>query len=217
MHHGDSEYNGSINANKERGKLTDRQRQVLDFIRDTIGQKGYPPTVRDIANHLDIVSLNAVRRHLKSVEKKGYIHVEPGKSRGIKILDEDSGELGAKLPIVGKIAAGPLSTADEDIEGHVVVDPDFWGEPESLFLLRVKGDSMEPYITEGDMVVVRRQSYADPGEIIVALVENEATVKQIVLKDTRYFLHPFNPVYEDMPTGEDFRINGKVIGLIRKY
>ncbi|MCD4782968.1 MAG: transcriptional repressor LexA [Candidatus Eremiobacteraeota bacterium] len=217
MHHKNSEYNESGSENKDRGNLTDRQSQVLGFIRATIEQKGYPPTIRDIANHLDIVSLNAVRRHLKSIEKKGYIHVEPGKSRGIKLLDEVSSSQQAKVPLVGKIAAGPFSLADEDIEEHLIMDPDFWGEPEDLFLLKVKGDSMEPHIKEGDMVVVKRQSYAAPGEIIVALVENEATVKQIILKDTRYFLHPFNPAYEDISTGEDFRINGKVTGLIRRY
>lgn len=217
MHRGNSEYNKPGDGNKGRGNLTDRQRQVLDFVRDAIEQKGYPPTIRDIADHLDIVSLNAVRRHLKAIEKKGYIHVDPGKSRGIKVLDEISMGPQVKVPLVGKIAAGPFSIADEDIEGHLIVDPDFWGEPEDLFILRVKGDSMKPHIKEGDMVVVRRQSYADPGEIIVALVENEATVKQIILKDTRYFLHPFNPAYEDMIAGEDFRINGKVIGLIRRY
>ena len=209
---------GSLNGYPKKKKITDRQKQVLDFIRESVEDQGYPPTVRQIAAHLDIVSLNAVRRHLQALEKKGHIRVEKGRSRGIQLLEEVQSPVQENYaPLVGRIAAGPLSMAFEEREGEVMLDPEVWGESDELFLLRVKGDSMEPHIKEGDMVVVRRQPYADSSDVVVALVEDEATVKQFMVSDGKYILHPFNPAYEDIPTGENFRINGVVIGLIRKY
>jgi repressor LexA len=200
-----------------KGKITGRQKQVLDFIRQTIEERGYPPTVRDIAAHLNIISLNAVRVHLASLEKKGCISVEANTSRGIRILTEEGELPQVSIPLVGKIAAGPLSAAIEEIEGSMVMDQDFWGSTDDLFLLTVKGDSMEPHIHQGDLVVVRRQPNANPGDIVAALIDDEATVKQLAQSGGKYRLHAFNPAYNDIEVGDNFRINGKVTGLIRKY
>ncbi|MCE1246899.1 MAG: transcriptional repressor LexA [Firmicutes bacterium] len=201
-----------------KGKITGRQKQVLDFIRHTIDMRGYPPTVRDIASHLSIISLNAVRVHLSALEKKGYISVEANTSRGIRLLLEENPQIPSSvIPLVGKIAAGPLSAAIEDREGGMVMDQEFWGSTDELFLLRVKGDSMEPHIHPGDLVVVRRQQNADPGDIVAALIEDEATVKQLVKSGGKLRLHAFNPAYQDIEIGDNFKINGKVTGLIRKF
>lgn len=207
------------NSSQKRN-LTKRQEQIHVFIKNTIKEAGYPPTVREIASHLNIVSLHAVRRHLQALETKGCIKVFPRKSRGIQLIIDEDFSLESKeasIPLVGRIAAGPLSSAIEDIEGRVIIDPDLWGSPESLFMLRVKGDSMEPFIENGDLVVVKRQPYADPGDIVAAIIHDEATVKQLLIKDRQYILHPLNPSYEDILVDENFRINGKIIGLMRKY
>jgi len=212
-HQNQTDSNISTNSGKKK-KLTARQEQVLEFIKKSIDTDGFPPTVREIAGFLEIVSLNAVRRHLQALEKKGYLEIEPGKSRGIKLFQDDVHW--PQLPIVGKIAAGPMTTAVEDVEGQVVVDPDFWGDTRDMFLLRVRGDSMYPKLEDGDLVVVRRQPFADPGSLVVALMGEEATVKQLVKKDGRFYLHPLNPAYPDIPIESGFSINGLVVGLIRK-
>ena len=210
-------YTGMDEKAEKKRKLTARQLQVLNYIRECHEDQGFPPTVRQIASHLDIVSLNAVRRHLQALEKKGYVNVEKGISRGIQLVEGMQSEASNSIPLVGRIAAGPLSMAEEEIEGKIVMDRDLWGNSSDLFLLTVKGSSMEPDIQEGDMVVVRRQPYANPFDIIVALVDDEATVKQLLVNKGKYFLHPINMAYDDIPTGEGFRINGVVIGLIRKF
>ncbi len=202
--------------------LTDRQRQVLDFIRRAIRADGFPPTVRDIAGHLGIISLNAIRRHLQALEKKGFIVVEPGKSRGIRIVGDDGESLvdvgESRVPLLGHIAAGPFSTAVEDVEDHFLMDPGYWGDTAEVFLLRVRGDSMSPRLEPGDLVAVHRQSHASPGDLVVAIVDDEATVKELVMtRQGTFLLHPANPAYDDIPLGPGFSINGKVIGLIRKF
>jgi repressor LexA len=206
---------------EKKGKITARQKQVLEFIRNYINRDGFPPTVRDIASCLKIISLNAVRRHLLALEKKGYIRIEPGRSRGLQLLDQsgqgmsDSQEW-SKVPIMGKVAAGPLTTAEQDIEGYLSIDPDFWGESDEMFLLRISGNSMYPKMEEGDLVLVRRQSYAEPGNLVVAVDNDEATVKQLITKRGKRYLHPLNPTYEDIELSGSFSINGVVTGLIRK-
>jgi repressor LexA len=208
-----------MNKNCKKNLLTDRQEKVLEFVKDFLEAEGYPPTVRDIAKSLNIVSLNAVRRHLLAIEKKGRIRLEPGKSRGIQILEEPEKQIDEerKIPILGRVAAGPLCPAEQDIEGYLDIDPSFWGNSDEIFLLKVKGDSMFPKMEDGDLVVVRKQSSAECGSLIVAVDgDNEATVKQLIKKDGRYLLHPLNPLYKDIETDESFSINGLVIGLIRK-
>lgn len=217
MYENEDIYPEMVEITEKKRKLTARQEQVLNYIRECQEEQGFPPTVRQIASHLNIVSLNAVRRHLQALEKKGHVNVEKGISRGIQLLETVQHETSNSIPLVGRIAAGPLSMAEEEVEGKIIMDPELWGNPEDLFLLTVKGNSMEPDIQEGDMVVVRRQPYANPFDIIVALVDDEATVKQLLINKGKYFLHPINRAYDDMPTGEGFRINGVVIGLIRKY
>lgn len=204
---------------KKNNKLTGRQQQVLDFIIETIKVEGYPPTVRDIAAELGIISLNAVRRHLQALSKKGYIQLEPGKSRGIQVVEElspISSVESTRVPILGRVAAGPLTEAIQDAEGFVSLDEGFWGDTRETFMLRVRGDSMYPRMEDGDLVIVRNQSNANPGQLVVARVEDEATVKKLIKKGDKYYLHPINPDYEDIPVNENSVINGIVMGLIRK-
>jgi repressor LexA len=208
-------------TDEKKGKLTARQKQVLEFIRNFIGREGFPPTVRDIAGTLKIVSLNAVRRHLLALEKKGYLRIEPGRSRGIQLLDQvDKNTFEPadwkNVPIMGKVAAGPLTAAEQDIEGYLSVDPNFWGGSDDMFLLRISGNSMYPRLEEGDLVMVRRQAYAESGSLVVALENDEATVKQLITKNDRKYLHPINPAYSDIELSGTFSINGVVVGLIRK-
>lgn len=199
-----------------KGALTGRQEEVLDFIKSFLNDNGYPPTVRDIAGQLRIISLNAVRRHLQALEKKGCIQVEAGKSRGIRLSENQARQTRGEIPILGRIAAGPMSEAIEDVEGHLSLDSNLWGETENLFMLRIKGNSMNPRFEEGDLVVVKRQNYAEPGSIVVALSEGDATVKQLLSKRGKYILHPFNQAYSDIPITESVQITGKVVGLLRR-
>ncbi|MDQ7823750.1 MAG: transcriptional repressor LexA [Candidatus Eremiobacteraeota bacterium] len=197
--------------------ITPRQKEIFDFLFQFTEERGYPPTIREIASHFRIISLNAVRVHLKALERKKLITVENSRSRGIHIHNSYSPE--GQLPIVGRIAAGTPMAAVEEKEDLVSLDGSFWGSADSpLYLLKVKGDSMDPEIQDGDLVVVRHQRHALPGDIVVALIEGEATVKKLVRRPGGDFvLHPLNPSYQDIEPGERLALSGKVVGIIRKY
>jgi repressor LexA len=194
--------------------VTPRQKEIFEFLLDFIEERGRPPTIREIASHFRIVSLNAVRVHLKALEKKKFISLEKGCSRGITITRLEHGQ--PELPLVGKIAAGAPLLAVEHREDSAVLESSFWGSDKNLFLLRVSGDSMSPYILDGDLVVVKPQTDASAGDIVVALIDGEATVKKLMHRSGRIVLHPLNRAYEDMEPQEDVTINGKVVGVIRK-
>ena len=200
-----------------RKKLTNRQQEILDFIKKYIEKPGYPPTVREIGGAFDMSEKGAFD-HLKAIEKKGYIRRDPRKPRAIEILDfvaaRHRQEI-TEVPIVGKIAAGEPLLAEHNIEGTLPL-PGGMVSDDNAFALRVKGDSMvNAGIFDGDYVVVKGQSAAEQGDIVVALLEDEATVKRFYLEDDKIRLQPENPV---MPPifAKNVVILGKVIGLFRR-
>jgi repressor LexA len=193
--------------------LTERQSKILNFIEDFISSHGFAPTIREIANHFKIVSLNAVRQHLLKLQDKGLIDIASHQSRGIKL----PGLTGIRIPVVGRVAAGVPILAAENIESFFAVDRTFLRQTEDIFALKVKGDSMTPAIQDGDYVLVKCQDSANLGETVVAVIENEATVKVLSKIDNRLVLHALNPKYKDILLSEETIINGKVIGLIRKF
>jgi len=217
-------------------KLTQRQRAVFDFIRERVQQEGRPPTVREIGSRFSFSSTGSVRTHLRALEKKGYIRKQAAISRGI-VLEQAAraaadiqppiapitrkGWTTREVPVVGRVAAGPPILAVEDIEEILELDEDILPSRGELFALRVSGDSMvNAGIKNGDLVFVRRQPTAEPGDIVVAIVNGEATVKSYQPEGGTICLKPanenFTPIYVDAKTG-DFSIVGKVTGMMRRF
>ena len=201
--------------------LTARQRNVLEFIIKHVTQHGYPPSIREMGAEFDIKSLRGVTVHLDALERKGFIRRERS-SRGITILrpnaDASRGEL-VSVPILGTIAAGVPLLAVENREGELLVPRSMLGTADSAFALHVKGDSMvDAHILPGDTVIIRPQQTADEGDLVAALIGDEATVKRLRLQDGRAMLVAANPAYEPIPMQEkDGGLIGKVIGLMRSY
>lgn len=200
--------------------LTPRQREILDFVKEFTLESGYPPSVREIGRHFHIYP-RAAFDHLKALERKGYLRRRQTKSRGIEILDFTERRHGISIrevPVLGRVAAGKPTLAVENIEDVVPLARD-WAEGEEVFLLRVKGESMSPYILSGDYAVVRCQSSADNGDVVVALIDDEATVKRFFLKGDKIFLKPDNDAWETVTVEKGsggLQILGKVIGIFRK-
>lgn len=197
-------------------KLTSRQREILNYITEEVMHKNYPPSVREICKKMSLSSSSTVHAHLKALEKKGYIKRDPTKPRAIEILDhpENTKKKTRLIPLVGQVTAGVPVFAEENIENYLAL-PEEIVKGDSVFLLRVKGDSMKNAgILEGDLVVVRQQPSAENGEIVVALLGDEATVKRFYLETGYVRLQPENPDYEPLIT-DDVRLLGKVIGLVR--
>jgi repressor LexA len=198
-------------------RLTERQQQVYDFLAAYLAATGYPPTLQEIAKHLHISGNLGVLRHLKALERAGLITRTPGSSRSITLLDRGENE-SVLLPLVGTVRAGLPQLAIEEVEAHIAVDRALVKARDS-FLLRVKGDSMiEAHIVAGDLVVVRPQSNAENGEIVVALIDGEATLKRFFHEGTSIRLQPENaslqPIIVAADT-QDVTIVGKVTGLCR--
>lgn len=202
--------------------LTVRQRQVLIFISEYLAEKGYPPSVREIGEAVGLTSSSTVHMHLSTLQKKGYLRRDPTKPRAIEIRwDETSGAKTDRspvrnVPLLGQIAAGQPVLAAEQVEEVFPLPVEFVGE-DTVFMLRVKGDSMhDAGILDGDYVVVRQQPKAETGEIVAALVGGEeATVKRLRKHDGVVELVPENPAYEVMAFTEGVEILGKVISVIR--
>ncbi|NLM44688.1 MAG: transcriptional repressor LexA [Clostridiales bacterium] len=200
--------------------LSKKQIEILEFIKKELATKGYPPSVREICEAVNLKSTSTVHGHLEKLEKKGYIRRDPTKPRAIEVLDSNSYIFSKKeiveLPIVGKVTAGQPILAQENIEDTFPIPIDFVGNKVS-FMLVVKGDSMiNAGILDGDYVIVQKQSYANNGDIVVALLDDEATVKRF-FKEKNYFrLQPENPIYEPIIT-ENLLIIGKVTGVLRKF
>jgi repressor LexA len=200
------------------GVLTLRQKEILDFLRRTVLAQGFPPTVREIAERFGIVSLNAVRRHLLALERKGHVELNPCCARGIRVLGVEHGrERPMRLPLLGRVAAGNPSAVWDDPEEVVELSPELWSRDHNLFMVRVKGDSMVPEFHEDDLLVVKAQQSASPGDVVVAVVDSEVTVKRLVHKNGKPVLRANNPVYPDIKLGRNAFLNGKVVGLIRRY
>ena len=180
-----------------RPPLTARQREVLDFVRHFMTRVGYPPTVREIGSHFGFVP-RSVFDHLKALERKGYLRRDPAKSRSLQLLDASLSPSARtssyrELPILGRVAAGQPLLSDQNIEGTSVVPQD-WVNDDEAFLLKVQGESMiGAHICPGDQALVRRQSTAENGDIVVALLNDEATIKRILFKPDGIVLQPENP------------------------
>lgn len=199
--------------------LTERQREVLDFISDSIRKRGYPPTLREIGSHFGIRSTNGVNDHLRALEKKGFLHREDLKSRALRPLmtEEDMVE----VPVLGKVAAGQPLLAVQNYEDTVKIDRFFIGQNREVFALRVKGESMiEAGIFDGDYVFIRKQLQASPGEIVVAMIGDEATVKRYYPEGDTIRFQPANATMAPIIVRKrDFRsvnLLGVVIGMYRK-
>ncbi|UFS69872.1 transcriptional repressor LexA [Geomonas sp. RF6] len=197
-------------------QLTSRQQQVLDIITEYFNEYGYPPSLRDIGKKLSVSGTLGVMKHLEALEKKGYIRRHEGSSRGISLVQQAQG---TALPIVGTVRAGALHPAFEDIQGYFAVDQSQLRGGGSFFL-RVKGDSMiHAHIKEGDLALVRPQPTAANRDIVVAMVEGEATLKRFYREGRQIRLQPENPNYSAIIVKEgegEVSIVGKVVGIYRQ-
>jgi repressor LexA len=197
--------------------LTKRQQEIFDFVKKYVGEHGYPPTVRDIGKAIGLTSSSTVHAHLANLERLGLLRRDPTKPRAIEVLKDKAKEVVAPagLPVVGQVAAGQPVLADENIEEYVPV-PGIAGGDDGEFVLRVKGDSMKDAgILEGDYVIVRRQETAGDGDIVVALVGEEATVKRFFRENDHVRLQPENETMEPIRTREA-QVLGRVVGLCRR-
>jgi repressor LexA len=197
--------------------LTARQQKILDFIRKEVREKGYPPSVREIGEAVNLSSSSTVHSHLERLEKLGYIRRDPTKPRAIEILSESSTAPAPviNVPLIGRVAAGSPILAEQNVEDIYPLPKDFVLY-EDAFMLKVRGDSMiETGIFDGDLVVVRRTTDARNGEIVVALVGEEATVKRFFREKDCIRLQPENSAMEPIMV-KDVTILGKVTGLLRK-
>ena len=200
--------------------LTKRQQEIFDFIKKYSAKYGYPPTVRDIGKAVGLASSSTVHAHLANLEKIGLLRRDPSKPRAIEMLDKAADSVKSLvrpngLPLVGQVAAGQPVLAEENIEDYVEV-PGVAGGEDGEYLLRVRGESMKDAgILEGDFVVVRPQDTATDGDIVVALVGEEATVKRFFREDDHVRLQPENSAMEPIRSKE-VRVLGRVVGLLRR-
>jgi repressor LexA len=210
-------------------ELTSRQREVFDFIRAFIKERGYPPSVREIGERFHIYP-RAAFDHLKALERKGYLKRRESMSRGLELLVYQEFEplrphgkrvekpLIREIPILGRIAAGRPTLAVENIEGTLAL-PEEWTREGETFLLKVSGESMSPFILPGDLVIVRSQPSAENGDVVAILIGEEATVKRFFKKGKRIELKPDNERWETIRLEEgagEIKILGKVVGVFRK-
>lgn len=199
-------------------EITQRQKAVLQFISEYIARSGYPPTFQEIADAFGIVSKHGVVRHLRALERKGYITRSDTLARSIRIIHpqyQPPAEV-VQVPLVGRVAAGHPILAEENIEDYVMLPRALIKSEGRYFALRVRGDSMvNAGILDGDMVVVQSSSIAQAGEIVVALVGDEVTVKRLIVQNDTKFLKAENPHHPDIYPHHEWSIQGRVVGLIR--
>ena len=202
--------------------LGPRQKRILEFILATVQGRGYPPSVREIADAVGLASPSTVHAHLEALQKKGYLRKDATKPRAIQISyapgmgPAESTDGVRHVPLLGRIAAGAPIQALEEVEDVLPLPASIVGDG-TFFMLRVKGDSMhDAGIHDGDMVVIRKQDDATSGSIVAALLEDEATVKTLVRNGTKTILRPENPAFEPIEVdGENSRILGQVVALLR--
>lgn len=199
------------------GRITQKQSEILEYIKSQILNKGYPPSVRDICQAVNLKSTSSVHAHLESLEKNGYIRRDPTKSRTIEIIDDNfnlSRREVVNIPLIGQVAAGQPLLAVENVAEYFPVPAEYMPNGET-FMLKVKGDSMVNMgIYDGDQIIVKKQNTASNGEVIVALVDDSATVKRFYKENGHIRLQPEND-FMDPIIVDDCEIIGKVIGLIR--
>lgn len=198
--------------------LTPAQRRVLDFLREFVESRRFAPTAREIADRFGIAVKNGFY-YLELLERKGYIRRKKHHPRRIEFTGEGLFRLAVRVPVLGRVPAGGPREAIEEVQGEFLLDPDLAGEGE-VFFLRVSGDSMTGvHVCDGDHVLVRSQASAEEGEIVVAVIDGEATVKRFRRRKGRVRLEAENPAYPpiEVPPGSPaFRIAGKVVGVYRK-
>lgn len=201
--------------------LTEKQQSILDYIERYIGDQGYPPTIREIGDQFGITAKGAYD-HLKAIEKKGYIKSEKNRSRAIELLKTSTGQTpvsaGAviNIPLVGRVAAGIPILAEENIEEYLAFPRSMLSEPD-VFALRVAGDSMKDAgIMDGDIALIRKQDSANNGDIIVALIDDEATLKYFYKEKKKVRLQPANKSYKPIMV-QDVNIVGKMVGVYRQF
>ncbi|UCD70783.1 MAG: repressor LexA [Syntrophobacterales bacterium] len=206
-------------TNNSKNTLTVRQREVLSFLIRFLNERGYPPTVREIARHFGLKGPRSPKKRLDALEEKGYIRRRPGKSRAIEVMGVSPSQAFRLVPLVGKVRAGDPSVALEDFEAEVALDRSL-ARGDETFFLRVKGDSMiGDHIRDGDLALVHPQPVVDEGEISVVLIDDEATVKRVYRAGDALRLQPSNPTMKPIIVGtEEGRVTivGKVVGIFRK-
>jgi repressor LexA len=231
------ETTGSVRTFPDRGEagdgLTQRQRRVLEVIRDSIERHGYPPSVREIGEAVGLSSASSVAHQLSVLQKKGWLRRDPNRPRALDVrlpgeastpalnpatpvaAGEPAGPAATYVPVVGRIAAGGPVLAEQAVEDVFPLPRELVGEG-TLFMLKVAGDSMvEAAICDGDWVVVRQQPTAENGEIVAAMIDGEATVKTYKRRDGHVWLLPHNPAYEPIP-GDEATILGRVVTVLRR-
>lgn len=215
--------------------LTQRQRMVLEVIRDSVQRRGYPPSMREIGEAVGLTSTSSVSHQLRALQRKGFLRRDPNRPRAVEVrvpgttpvltepesyeavggLQTSTQPAPAYVPLVGRIAAGGPILAEEAVEDVFTLPKQLVGEG-THFLLKVTGDSMiEVAITDGDWVVVRQQPVAEQGDIVAAMIDGEATVKTFKRKDGHIWLMPQNPAYEPIP-GDEASVLGRVVAVLRK-
>ena len=201
------------------GKITDKQREILEYIKEMILKKGYPPAVREICEAVHLKSTSSVHSHLESLEKNGYIRRDPTKPRTIEILDDDfnlTRREVVNVPMIGQVAAGEPILATEHIENYFPIPAEYIPNKET-FMLKVKGESMiNAGILDGDSILVKQQPDAENGDIVVALVGDSATVKTFYKEDGHFRLQPENDTMDPIIVDE-CSIIGKVFGVFRIF
>ena len=199
------------------GKISSKQREILEYIKQEILNKGYPPAVREICEAVHLKSTSSVHSHLETLEKNGYIRRDPTKPRAIEIIDDNfnlTRREVVNVPIIGQVAAGQPLLAVENIENYFPIPTEFMPNAET-FMLKVKGDSMiNAGIFNGDKILVQKQSDAQNGDIVVALVDDSATVKTFYKESGHYRLQPENDTMDPIIVNE-CSILGKVFGIMR--
>ncbi|MFF5261155.1 transcriptional repressor LexA [Actinomadura viridis] len=221
---------------RDESGLTQRQRMVLEVIRDSVQRRGYPPSMREIGEAVGLTSTSSVSHQLRALQRKGYLRRDPNRPRAVEVRvpgttpvrteEETYGPAGAAadtstrpapayVPLVGRIAAGGPILAEEAVEDVFTLPKQLVGEG-THFLLKVTGDSMiEAAIADGDWVVVRQQPVAEQGDIVAAMIDGEATVKTFKRRDGHIWLLPQNPAYEPIP-GDEASVLGRVVAVLRK-
>ena len=199
------------------GKISAKQQEILEYIKETILKKGYPPAVREICEAVNLKSTSSVHSHLETLEENGYIRRDPTKPRAIEILDDHfnlTRREVANIPLIGSVAAGQPILAQENIENYFPVPVDLIPNQEA-FILKVKGESMiNAGILDGDHIIVAQQETADNGDIVVALLDDSATVKRFYRENSQIRLQPENDTMEPI-YATDVQILGTVVGLLR--
>lgn len=206
-------------------ELTQRQEQILEFIKTYIERTGFSPTILEMQKEFSFKSPNAVQEHLKALIRKGHLRRNPNQWRGLEVVGFDKQKKEAAqlstvaVPLVGRVAAGTPILAEENIEGMISVDRSLVHRATNLFALHVRGDSMiKAGIYDGDIVIAQQQSVSDNGDIVIALLDDEATVKRFYRKNRTIVLQPENDAIpiRKVTEREDFRILGKVVATLRK-